>query len=459
MKRWLVSVCLLAVGFILSAQTPVIRILNEDQLSSGVYRGGSIDILFTAPASYKLTVFVNGVRQPEIQEKGASKGARRRTVSNLPEVEYQTSTIRLEFSDAQGTVKAVKEYRMHYQDSKKDLYMLSIGVGGQLSDPSFSPLTFPKYDATNIRDCFRDYTKSYYNEKEFHLRCDPEETTLPSLRRKLASMADEVGPGNVFMLYLSGHGEVENGEYYFITSDARKSRLATTALSGTEIRRYLHQMASNGAQVFVFLDSCHAEALYLNDENPADGIVYYASCKAEEMSSESLTWKNSVYANALIIVIQGTDGSAQNSNGEITVASLQDYLSSMVHKETNFVQNPVCYHPGVMGSQIIFKAPAVPQVKPNPTGIPNVLPPSPTSLVGEAAYREALKCQQNKELVKAFQLMKSAAESGYTKAFCPLAKMYHGGRGVTKDREMAISWYQKAADAGDQEAKRILMNM
>ena len=67
MKRWLVSVCLLAVGFILSAQTPVIRILNEDQLSSGVYRGGSIDILYTAPASYKLTLFVNGVRQ-----KGAS---------------------------------------------------------------------------------------------------------------------------------------------------------------------------------------------------------------------------------------------------------------------------------------------------------------------------------------------------------------------------------------------------
>ena len=456
MKKWLISVCVLAVGFVLSAQAPI-RIFS-DELSSGKYGGNSIEVSYSAPAAYKVTVFVNGKRQPEINQKGASKGTRKLTISGLPKVEYQKSTVKLVFSDSNGRAVDTKEYVMQYQDSRKDLYMLSIGVGGKLQDSSFPPLTFPKYDATNIRDCFRDCTKSYYKEKEFHLRCDPEETTLSSLRKKFASMADEVGEGSVFMLYLSGHGEVDKGEYYFITSDARKSKLAATALSGSEIRQYLHQMASKGAQVFVFLDSCHAEALYLRDENPSDGIVYYASCKADEMSAESLTWQNSVYANALIAAMTGTDGSAQTREGVITVSSLHDYLYSKVRRETGFVQNPLCYHPGLGDGHVVF----IPKVRQQPVGNPDPLPVTP-SLSGASAYQEALRYQSGngvaKDLVQAFQLMKSAAESGYAKAFCPLAKMYHGGRGVTKDRDKAVFWYQKAADAGDLEAKRTLMNM
>ena len=55
--------------------------------------------------------------------------------------------------------------------------------------------------------------------------------------------------------------------------------------------------------------------------------------------------------------------------------------------------------------------------------------------------------------------MKAAADAGYTKAYRGLADMYHGGRGVAKDRAAAEYWYGKAADNGDQEARRILNNM
>ena len=55
--------------------------------------------------------------------------------------------------------------------------------------------------------------------------------------------------------------------------------------------------------------------------------------------------------------------------------------------------------------------------------------------------------------------MKSAAEKGHTPAYIEVAKMYHGGRGVAKDRDVAEQWYQKAADAGNAEARRILLNM
>ena len=65
----------------------------------------------------------------------------------------------------------------------------------------------------------------------------------------------------------------------------------------------------------------------------------------------------------------------------------------------------------------------------------------------------------NKNPANAFHYMKSAADRGYTAAYIEVAKMYHGGRGVAKNRSNAEFWYKKAADAGNVEARRILLNM
>ena len=65
----------------------------------------------------------------------------------------------------------------------------------------------------------------------------------------------------------------------------------------------------------------------------------------------------------------------------------------------------------------------------------------------------------NKNPANAFHYMKSAADRGYTAAYIEVAKMYHGGRGVAKNRSTAEFWYKKAADVGNAEARRILLNM
>ena len=461
MRRFLFILLLLTCGS-LCAQSPTI-VVHGEELASGVYSHDFIDVFCTVPSSLGIVAYVNGQKQNGSSEKGARPGTRRVRISNLPELEYEKCRIRLEFTDRSGRVIDVKEFELNYKDPRKNLYMLSVGVGGSLQDGAFPPLTFPKYDATNIRDCFRDYTKSYYIEKSFQLLCDRTEITTSSIRSKLNQIANDIQGGEVFMLYLSGHGEEKDGEFYFITYDTRKSDLRNTALSGLEIRKYLHRMASKQATVFVFMDACHSEALYLKDENPSDGIVYYASCLADEMSSESPVWKNSVYASALISAMQGTDGGAQVGDGNITVASLQDYLYSRVRRETGFDQNPVCYHPGFGDKEIIFKSPVKkdsPRVQSAVSGSESVPQPATDAV---SAYQEALKYQSGngvaKDLSRAFRLMKQAAESGYTQAYRPLADMYHGGRGVQKDRSKAEYWYQKAVDAGDKEAWRILISM
>lgn len=85
---------------------------------------------------------------------------------------------------------------------------------------------------------------------------------------------------------------------------------------------------------------------------------------------------------------------------------------------------------------------------------------------GDAAscYKVAMAYKEgngvgSKDYNAAFTYMKTAAEQGYTSAYIELAKMYHGGRGVQKNRNTAEYWYKKASDAGNAEARRILLNM
>ena len=111
---------------------------------------------------------------------------------------------------------------------------------------------------------------------------------------------------------------------------------------------------------------------------------------------------------------------------------------------------------------------------PTTTVVSSATPPQTNSFLqtkekadnGDAAscYKVALAYMNgndvvNKNPANAFHYMKSAADRGYTAAYIEVAKMYHGGRGVAKNRSTAEFWYKKAADAGNAEARRILLNM
>ena len=58
-----------------------------------------------------------------------------------------------------------------------------------------------------------------------------------------------------------------------------------------------------------------------------------------------------------------------------------------------------------------------------------------------------------KDMKKAFEFFKSAAELGNPMAQYNLASYYENGEGVIKDMKKAFEWYSKAADQGDAEAQ------
>jgi TPR repeat protein len=51
--------------------------------------------------------------------------------------------------------------------------------------------------------------------------------------------------------------------------------------------------------------------------------------------------------------------------------------------------------------------------------------------------------------VQAVSWYRKAAEAGNARGMNSLGVMYENGRGVDKDDVQAVSWYRKAAEAGD----------
>jgi hypothetical protein len=54
---------------------------------------------------------------------------------------------------------------------------------------------------------------------------------------------------------------------------------------------------------------------------------------------------------------------------------------------------------------------------------------------------------------------RKAADAGQPTGMYNLGTMYETGRGVTKDLQQAIAWYRKASEAGSADAKQALTRL
>lgn len=52
-----------------------------------------------------------------------------------------------------------------------------------------------------------------------------------------------------------------------------------------------------------------------------------------------------------------------------------------------------------------------------------------------------------------------AAEQGHSGAQCVLGVCYANGEGVSKDMSEAVKWWRKAAEQGDEDAKKALNSL
>lgn len=181
--------------------------------------------------------------------------------------------------------------------------------------------------------------------------------TRDGILLKLASTLG-ASPQTTVFVYFVGHGAIEGDEYYFLPNDAAIGQLRDTAIPLAELRRQFE--ASSSERAFMWLDFCHSGGIIprcgTRDQTDkavlierslritsGQGKVIIAACSEDQSALEDS--EHGLFTRALI---RGLHGAAV-SNGEVTAASLYDFIDRAMGNE---VQRPMLF--GRMQGRIVL---------------------------------------------------------------------------------------------------------
>ena len=143
-------------------------------------------------------------------------------------------------------------------------------------------------------------------------------------------------PDDTIFVYMAGHGDVENGDYFFIAYDTDVDRIPETGVPLTALKGLFDRTKSR--QVCLWLDFCHSGGILkqrrvsVADEwtiikrtlhvVQGQGKVIYAACNPSQSAYEDPSIGHGLFTHALLRGLRG-DAAA---NGEVTVSSLYDFI-------------------------------------------------------------------------------------------------------------------------------------
>jgi dipeptidyl aminopeptidase/acylaminoacyl peptidase len=242
--------------------------------------------------------------------------------------------------------------------ARPKLYILSIGVSQYQRMPR---LKFASKDASDFAAIMKRQHGRLYRDIEIRLLTD-QDATQARIAESLRWLKEEVAPGDVGMLFLSGHGVTDKAlDYVFLPVDADAASLNSTGIDSLQ----LTAIAQLPGRTVIFIDSCHAgQALGGKKGRAGDvtklinmlgsegnGSVVFSASTGSQFSVEDDAWKNGAFTKA---VVEGLEGAADTRKvGAITYKALDYYVSERVKQLTGGQQSPVTTSPGVPDFELV----------------------------------------------------------------------------------------------------------
>ena len=232
------------------------------------------------------------------------------------------------------------------------LFVLSIGI---------SEYRQPEYQLGLAAKDSRDFTAAviaqkgrYYSDVQSRSVTN-EQATRANVLASLDWLSQSVGPDDVGMLFMAGHGiNAPDGQYYFMPYEGNHLQLAATGVPEASIRNTLGSM--RGKALF-FVDTCYAGNALGNFQTASrelarlannlaaaeNGVIVFASSSGRQLSEENDAWGNGAFTKALI---EGLSGRADlTRTGRITYKGLDFFISEEVSRLTEGRQTPVTISP------------------------------------------------------------------------------------------------------------------
>ena len=236
------------------------------------------------------------------------------------------------------------------------LFALVVGIAGYAKEEY--KLSFADDDAHAVADLLREQKGRTFETVEVRELVD-QKATLAALLNGLQWLNEAVGSEDTAVVFFAGHGVKDDREYFFLPYDADRARPAATMLSQNHLQDII---ASLHGQVLLFLDTCHAGAVFggsdderrrradvtdlLNSLSYSQGrFAVFSAAGGRELSQESPLWGHGAFTTALLESLRGAADTEGNRDGEITITELDGYLTARVRKLTDSAQTPIQTRP------------------------------------------------------------------------------------------------------------------
>jgi uncharacterized caspase-like protein len=239
------------------------------------------------------------------------------------------------------------------------LHVLAIGINKFGGNAGGLHLNYAVEDAHDVANAILESQKG--SPDKASLYADVRLTYLPNekanktaildaLDGMAQSMASNVPGEDVALILISTHGEMIDGQFYFVPHDflgnASKNAATSSALSATEFAKKLQALASHG-KVLLLLDACHSgavgaqgwatdpDAKVLQDAVNLENVTVLTSSKKNELSQELPEWKHGALSQAFLDALVG----AADSQGIVRLSALIDAMENDVRSLTKGQQH------------------------------------------------------------------------------------------------------------------------
>jgi hypothetical protein len=232
-----------------------------------------------------------------------------------------------------------------------ELHVVCMGINRYL-DPKIAPLAFSVADARAVAESMRSLATGLYRVNEVKLLVDGEvtpETCARSLQELRGRLKDRVGPDDLVLLFLAGHGIVDEAtrRYYFVGHGFRLADLERRAYGACISWESFRLLADVPCRKVVLLDTCHSGAVQPARSTglkaavrdlQSDVIFTVTASTGEQRAAENPGWGHGAFTRCVLETFQGR--AAAPRDAVVTLDEIVVYVKEAVPKLTAGLQTP-----------------------------------------------------------------------------------------------------------------------
>jgi uncharacterized caspase-like protein len=302
-------------------------------------------------------------------------------------------------------------------------WALIVGVD-QYKDPQIGRLSGAANDAHVLADALVRYAGFPADQVILLATDQPEERqpTRVNILRRLSNLVAVVPKDGLLLLSFAGHGMERGGQAFLLPSDAQisgdMSFMEETSLSVPRMKERIK--ATGVKQVLVLLDACRndpggradapnrlTDAYKFNFNVKNREVEAFATIYATAIGQRAYEYSEKRQGYFTWAVVEGLKGGAANDKGEVSLASLVNYVQTVVPKRIGIDlgassrQRPFAVIEGYKAESLIIAF-----TKP-PTGLVAAEPePPPTAAVAdvtvELSFWDSIKSSNDPEDFRAY---------------------------------------------------------